>query len=190
MKTVLFPAIALLTLVVVLNGCNLEKEIDVPLPDYEEKLVVECYLEEGKPYRMALTESVSYFEGPRLPVVNDAEVTINHGASRIRLNYAVDVDTVYRKAYNYMSNSQASASKGEMYKLEVKDPKGRTVTASARFLPKVAIESVEWRFNKDDFAFLLVKFEDDPSLTNYYRFQIHKDSLNKRDFCGCMYYRH
>jgi hypothetical protein len=175
----LLPAVFLPFFTILFTGCNLEKEIQVPLPAYDGKLVVECYLEEGKPYRMGLTESVSYFEGPRLPIVNDAEVSISNGSNRIKLNYAVDVDTFYRKAYNYLSSSRVLPSPGFTYTLEVKDPKGRTITGNARFLPKVAIKSVEWKYNKDDFAFLLVKFDDNPSMTNYYRFQIHKDSLNK-----------
>jgi hypothetical protein len=161
------------------TACDLEKEIEVPLPDYDEQLVVECYLEDGQPHRMAVTESVSYFEGPRLPIVNDASVSITYGADRTNLNYSVEVDTFYRKAYNYVSNKPARAVQGVEYTMEVKDPKGRSITGTARFLPKVPIKSVEWKYNEDDFAFLLVKFDDDPSLTNYYRLQIHKDSLNK-----------
>jgi hypothetical protein len=171
--------IILLFCAVLLKGCNLEKEIEVPLPAYDSKLVVECYLEAGRPYRISLTESVSYFEGPRLPIVNDADVYVSNGSNRIKLNYAIDVDTFYRKAYNYLSDNRVRANQEAIYTLEIKDPKGRQITGTARFLPKVPIKSIEWKYNKDDFAFLLVKFDDDPSLTNYYRFQIHKDSLNK-----------
>jgi hypothetical protein len=170
----------LLPLAGLLTGCDLEKEIEVPLPSYASKLVVECYLEEGRPYRMAVTESVSYFEGPRLPVVNDADVNITYGDNRVKLNYSVDVDTFYRKAYNYLSSSRVNSTRNSVYTLQVKDPRGRTITGEARFLPKIPIKSVEWKYNKDELAFLLVKFDDtDPAITNYYRFQIHKDSLNK-----------
>jgi hypothetical protein len=162
------------------TACDLEKEIAVPLPAYDSRLVVECYLETGKPFRMGLTESVSYFEGPRLPIVNDAEVNISYGANSVKLKYSLDVDTVYRKAYNYLSTSRVKPELGQTYTLEVKDSKGRSVIGSARFLPMVPIKSVEWKYNEDEFAFLLVKFDDiDPAINNYYRFQIHKDSLNK-----------
>lgn len=179
MNTTVWSRVPLFFLMGLVTACDLEKEIEVPLPDYDEQLVVECYLQDGKPYRMAVTESVSYFEGPRLPIVNNADVNIRYGAEQTELRYSLEVDTLYRKAYNYISNRQTQAVQGVDYTLEVKDPKGRAITGTARFLPEVPIKSVEWKYNDDDFAFLLVKFDDDPSLTNYYRLQIHKDSLNK-----------
>jgi hypothetical protein len=169
----------LLILASLLTGCNLEKEIDVPLPAYEDKLVVECYLEEDKLYRMSVSESVSYFEGPRLPIITDADVSISYGTNRVKLLYSVSVDTFYRKAYNYIAYTRVRPRQNVIYTLNVKDSKGRTVTGTTTFLPKIPIKSVEWKYNKDEFAFLLVKFEDDPAVSNYYRFQIHRDSLNK-----------
>ncbi len=160
-------------------GCNLEKDIEVPLPGYESKLVVECYLEEGQPYRMSVTESVSYFEGPRLPNVNDADINIRYSDSTVRLRYQVEVDTSFRKAYNYTSTGTVQAAPGREYSLEVRDTKGRVVTGTARFLPTVPIKAVEWRYNKDSLAFLLIKFEDDPLTENFYRIQVHRDSLNQ-----------
>ena len=39
-----------------------QSEIEVKLPDYEPKLVVEGYIENGKPPRVMLTRSVPYFQ--------------------------------------------------------------------------------------------------------------------------------
>lgn len=162
-----------------LVGCDLEKEINVPLPAYESKLVVECYLEAGKSYQMSVTESVSYFEGPKLPNINDADVHITYGGKRVKLTYSVDVDTTFRKAYNYSSSAKVEANPNLEYSLEVKDSKGRTVTGKAHFLPKVPVKAVEWKYNEDSLAFLLIKFDDDPLVQNYYRIQVHRDSLSR-----------
>ena len=64
---------------ILISACNsLETNIDVALPAYDRKLAVECYIEAGKPYKMLLTESVSYFEKATIPVVNFAKVYITH----------------------------------------------------------------------------------------------------------------
>jgi hypothetical protein len=64
--------------------------------------------------------------------------------------------------------------------MEVKDNKGRTVTGKATFLPFMPITEVEYKYNEDSTkAFILARFEDDPTQNNYFRFQVHKDSLNK-----------
>ena len=58
-------------------SCDLEREIDVDLPEYQNQLVVEAYLEAGKPYRLLLTESISYFDIPQLvPIDRNRPITI------------------------------------------------------------------------------------------------------------------
>ena len=59
MKTNFFYSfLILISSSVLLVGCDaLTREIEVVLPPYESELVVECYLEVGKPYRLALTQT-------------------------------------------------------------------------------------------------------------------------------------
>lgn len=165
-------------LFVLVWGCDLEKDIQVPLPPYESKLVIECYLEAGKPYRMTVSESASYFASPEIPDVNDASVRIKANGNTSTLRYNIEVDEKNRKAYNYTSfNIVKPATE---YQLEVTDTKGRKVTGTARLLPMVSLKEVEWKYNDDSTsAFLLTHFDDDPATDDYYRFQVHRDSLNK-----------
>ncbi|WP_071530853.1 DUF4249 family protein [Pontibacter sp. BAB1700] len=72
----------LLPLLFLLLSCDMEQEVEIKLPPYESQLVVECYLEPGKPLRAVVLESVSYFNEPELPLVPDAEVFITHQAER------------------------------------------------------------------------------------------------------------
>ncbi|QHT71247.1 DUF4249 domain-containing protein [Rhodocytophaga rosea] len=163
-----------------LSGCDLEKEIDVPLPPYENKLVVECYLEAGKPYRMAVSESSSYFAGVEIPDVAFANAIITSNNRPVRLRYEIEVDEENQKAYNYSATNIIDSQLNKEYELEVKDTNGRTVTGKAKFLPFVPITEVEYKYNEDSTkAFILAHFEDDPSQNNYFRFQVHKDSLNR-----------
>ena len=70
----------------VLSACgDLNRPIDINLPDFESEVVVECYLQPGQPYILSLTESVSYFEAARLLYIKDATVEITHGNEKIAL---------------------------------------------------------------------------------------------------------
>jgi len=51
-------------------SCDLERNIEVDLPPYENQLVVESYIEVGKPYLLSLSESISYFEIPGIEPID------------------------------------------------------------------------------------------------------------------------
>ena len=60
MNFIKYISISLITLA--MFSCDLEKEVEIDLPDYEGRLVVECYLEPGEPMTLLLTKSSPYFE--------------------------------------------------------------------------------------------------------------------------------
>lgn len=163
---------------VFLSSCgSLEKEIAVPQPPYDQQLVVECYLETGKPYRMALTESVRYLADPQVPIVSNATVKISHDGQTEELLYKPLIDSVNRKGYNYTLDKEVSNGPDTEYTLEVTDPKGRKVTGSTRFPSFVPLKEIAWSFNDKDKAYLTVRFDDPPDVKDYYRFVITRDSL-------------
>lgn len=170
-----------------LSACNLEKTIEVKLPAHESKLVVECYLEHGKPYRLLLTESVNYFSSPALPNVDDATVVITHQGQSVLLEYKPQLDTLTGKIYNYVSDKLVDSTGGGTYRLEIRDTRGRRITAETAFLPKVPITEITWEFedkNKEEKsstakALLLIRHPEDPNQENYYRMRILRDSAKK-----------
>lgn len=177
-----------------LSACNLEKAIEVDLPPHDSQLVVECYLEHGKPYRLLLTESVNYFSTPTLPDIDDATVVITHQGKTILLEYKPQLDTLTGKIYNYVSDELVDSTGGGVYKLEISDSQGRRVTAETAFLPKVPITEITWEFEDQDKetkdstakALLLIRHPEDPNQENYYRMRILRDSaqnlINELDF--------
>lgn len=175
----------LLPLLLLLAACDLEQEVDVKLPPHESLLVVECYLEVGKPLRAVVLESVSYFNDPKMPVVPDAEVYITHNGKTTRLPFSPFQDRKSQKYYTHRNHQPLVAKVGDVLTIEVKDKKGRRVTGSTTIMGRVPIESVEWQFNDKEKAYLLTSFQDDPDAENYYRYMTHRDSLNngsQRDF--------
>lgn len=169
--------ISAIILLLIVAGCNLEKDVDIDLPQHDSQLVVECYLEPGKQVALLLTESASYLAPPALPFVNDALVTVTYDniTDTFRLNPVLDENQF--KVYNYYSRRVVPKDYEKEFVLNIKDSKGRTVTGSTKLLPAVPIQKLEYRYNKDSLAYILVTFSDDKTQDNYYRFVAHKDSL-------------
>ena len=175
----------ILPVLLLTTACDLEKDIEVVLPEHAPQLVVECYLQQGKPFRLAVTESASYFDDPQPPFVADAQVYITHNGRRIKLNYKPAMSSGASKYYTHTSTEIMRGKPGDIFGLEVTDGKGRKVTGFTTILPAVPIEEVEWKFNEKEKAYLLTSFQDDAATANYYRYVTHLDSLNtkpERDF--------
>lgn len=189
---VLFPNSQLLTKIaclflIMVTSCNLEKEIDIDLPTYEPQMVVECYLEPGKPYRLTLIESQTYFQPFELKLVNGATVQIKHQNSTYDLTFNPDLvfDTISRKSFNYTNPTLVPFDYNSEFTLFIRDSLGREINAKTKILPPVPIDTIEWKFNDDSLAFTLFRFSDDPATTDFYRVMVH-DSVfytgAERDF--------
>jgi len=169
------------------SACNLEKEIDLKLPVYEGQLVVECYLEPGKPYSLLLTRSTGFFEPFSTDteqflneiLVDDAQVQIEHAGQIYDLQPGLYFDFETKKISNYQNQELVPEDFDQDFNLKILTADGKTVTARTRILPKVPIDSVvvEWRPD-DTLAYMLTYISDDPAQDNYYRRMIHQSSLD------------
>ncbi|WP_448530020.1 DUF4249 family protein [Raineya sp.] len=177
-----------------LSACGLERDIDLKLPEYEKKLVVECYLERGKPIRLLLTESQDFLDNSfQIPEVKDAQIVVKNGSTIYPLHYEVQLDTLYRKAYNYVSDVSLPANPTGEFHLEIIDSKGRKVTGKTQFLEELPIKETLWQFEDADKepkidtakAYVLIRHNVSPS-GNFYRFIINKkkgnELINQLDF--------
>ncbi len=182
-------------LIFFLYSCNLESNIDIELPKSKSQLVVECYLEHGKPYQLLLTETVSYLDPAinipntyaqfNLPQVKDALVYITHNNHIVALQYRMDGDLSNNKVFNYTSRELVDSTQKGDYTLLIKDTKGREITAKTYFLPKIRMQEVNWKFQSDNNivdslkkASILV-IHDKFSTTQFQRLQIGQ-ALSKR----------
>ncbi len=166
-KTILF-------LTVVLSACNLEKEIDIELPDYASQPVVECYLEPGQPYRLLLTRSAAYFatfdlDDPTTALWNGAKVTIQVDGQDILLENQIYFDPVTLKFSNYGSNEIIQAGPDRTYRLFIELQDGLTITGETHILPVVPMDSLIVETNAQEKARVITYFTEDLSTRNYYR---------------------
>lgn len=172
-------------------ACNLEQEIELNLPEYEEKIIVEAYLDAGRPYQLLLTRSSSYFAPFPTTIeetfsqlfVNDAAVYITHRGNKVRLNNTPGINPQTGKLFNYAAPEMAVFDTIEPYNLEIILPDGRTIESSTRFLPIVPIDSVVVQFREElnsevDSARVLTYFNDRPGEDNYFRrtLYVYRDS--------------
>jgi hypothetical protein len=188
------PHILLLSTLALLGACNLEKEIDLELPLYDNQPVVECYLEPGKPFRLLLTRSYGFFDPLGLDstfldktLVSGALVTIAYNGRVDTLANMLSAEFSPLKIFNYTGKNLVPATFGVQYALRIVMPDGREITGRTIMLPKVPIDSirVEWNPQRDTLARVLTYITDDRTQENFYRRMLNYatlDSLPDQDF--------
>lgn len=168
-------------------SCDLEKQIDLDIPEAPKELVIECYLEPGKPLLALVLETQDFFDtlGTSLPIVTDATVVISHNGQLDTLAFGGYLDG--DKVYNYGKPAVIVAEDyNTEYTLTVTDPTGRKATGTTKVLPPVPLDSITYNFLSDSSAIVLTYNQDDPNVSNFYRRLTHRtetivDSL-KLDF--------
>ena len=174
MKNIILFGTALM-IILMINACNLEKEVDLNLPTFESELVVECYLEAGKPYRLNLSETSSYFDSISLDnfVLPDATVVIRRNGVADTLVEGIYFDE--DKLYVYGSSTVVPPNDFQAdYELEVTTQDGRQLTARTRLLPPIPIDSVLREYLEDSTVSLLTIVRDPLEPRNFYYRTIHR----------------
>jgi len=184
---------SVIVLLVFLYSCNLDQEIDIELPDYENHFVVECYLSPGENYRLLLSRSSAYFDPFSSEqsffedlLVSGARVYIHEKNRIVRLFNQMEFDLVSRKVFNYTSDREVPLDYEQDFRLEIITSEGDTLFATTRILPAVPIDSVVTEFSETtSLARVLTYFTDIPDTPNYYRRMLHEnkmDTLPSQDF--------
>lgn len=188
MKKNQFGYAMLLAMSVFFAACNLEKEVDIELPEYDRQPVVECYLEPGVPFRLLLTQSYSFFDGFGLDstflqktIIQGATVTIEYNGQTINLPNNFSFEQSPLKIFNYTSTEIVPATPGVEYTLKIQMPNnGGTITGKTTMQIKVPIDSVVVEKNSkiDSLYRALTYITDDLRTTNYYRRLLNYKSLD------------
>ncbi len=176
-----------------MGACNLEKEIEIELPEYESRIFVECYLEPGQPYTLLMTRTSPYFEPfPDLDaqylqqiLVDSAQVFIHHQGATHELRNELLFNNSTGKFFNYKSSDIVPLNYTDDFELEIITKDGKTITAVTRLLPVVPIDSIVVNFAEDDtLARVLTYFTDIPVERNYFRRMLHEATLDsiQQDF--------
>lgn len=195
MKQIIKKIILLHFLGLILSSCSsFEKNIDIPLPETERQLVIECYLRPNQPFRVLLTETKGYFDSlNECPTVKNAIVVIEYNNRRdtlqeanylgecsfINPNFIPFMDSTRTRFYNYGSASICPYDLESEFRIHVYDSIGnRSAHASTKLVPTVAIDSISTIWNEARLNFhAYITATDNLNERNYYRMQVHKNSL-------------
>ncbi len=192
MQTIKFPYFILFIAFLGFSNCDLEKSVELDLPTYENQLVVECYLEVGKPFNAVISESVSFFAPTDLPLVEGATVTITHRGEVYSLSAGIysDTSTAIPRFFNYGNEMVCPPHYNEDFTINVIDKQGRSVTATTQILEPVPIDTLEVIWKEDsseEVALIFTRFFDPPETDNFYRRTFQKGGelgrgTNEQDF--------
>ena len=182
-----------------------EKDIDIPLPDNEQKLVVEGSIEQGLPPFVILTKSTGYFEPTDISslqnlFVHDATIIVSNGTVSVPLTeictsqlpdsvlptvaQLIGVSLYNLKTFGFCLYSTLDPSFygeiGKTYSLNIQ-AEGKTLTSTTSIPQLVYADKFYYKDQPGytDFGYLWFKLNDPPTLGNAYR--IYTQRKNKDD---------
>lgn len=171
-----------------LAACNLTKDVEIDLPEYDRQPVVECYLEPGKPFRLLLTRSYAFFDTLGLDstflqntLLDGALVTIAYNGQTDTLKNQLVADLAPIKIFNYFGQNTVPATPGTTFVLHIRLPNnGGEITGTTTMIPLVPIDSVIVEFSPDvdSLARVLTYITDDLGQENFYRRLLNYKSLD------------
>lgn len=171
-------------LVLSLASCNLSKEVEIELPEYEIQPVLECYLQPGEPFSVLITRSTGFFdefdfEDPLALLWQDAVVTIAYDNQVDTLTNELFFNILTGKLFNYVNPTKVVPNNysGD-FVLNVLMPDGKTITGRTNILPIIPIDSSVVEYNEDSMARIITYFSDIPGEDNYFRRMIHENALD------------
>jgi hypothetical protein len=166
---------------VVLLSCDTEPDLDIV--NYEPKLVIDGWIEDGTFPRVILSSSASYFEEidstkVRNLVVSTAKITVSDGENEEVLTFGKD--NRYFPPYVYKGTSLRGVT-GKTYTLKV-ETKGNIYTATTTIPPPARFEELwfEHVAGKDSLGYIYGRFTDNGDTDNYYRVFTQRQSKDER----------
>ncbi|MFN6037002.1 MAG: DUF4249 family protein [Bacteroidota bacterium] len=156
-----------------LTGCR--KEIQLNLPVYEPKMVLEFYLENNKSLSCLLQESINYTDTAKFKLIDNALVVLSYNGIKDTLVNTLYFDPYFQKIYNYHNPKIIQLQPNIEYEVYVKDNKGREMTGKTRLNNLVPIDSLVYKYNANNKAAAGLIFNDNGGTKNYYRIVAFKD---------------
>lgn len=174
-KTYLFFVSAM---AVLLSSCR--KDVTLELPDYQNKIVVDGFIETGSTAAVFLSNSVPYFgtfdfSQPQTAFIKNAEVTVTDGTKTEKL---IEVDPSV--GYFYVGTTLVGVQ-GKTYTLTVKVG-DIIVSTSTTLLPPAKLDSLYFVPNNGDLGFMGQRFTEPEGSGDCYRWFAKR--LGKDNFYG------
>lgn len=162
-----------------LSSC--QKEIEVDIPDYDRKIVIEGRIENGSPAMVIVSRSVPYFDHIDFQTlkndvfITDAVVTVScDGVSeQLRLMPWLDSPIYFAYVGDTTSASCIKGEPGKRYDLRV-EIGDKVYTSSTTIVEPFHLDSLWLAFanEQDTTPTTRIQLTDNPATHDYYMFQI------------------
>lgn len=149
-----------------LFGCR--KNINVKIPDYVQRLVVEGKVETGSNPELFLTYTVPYFGDHTSQ--NISEIAVKNALVTVYDGFTTDTlkDATFGNGFYYRAANMIGVT-GRTYHLTI-NLNGKTYTSSTTIYPPVALDSLWFKVvDKDSLGFVWAHFKEPSGLGNCYR---------------------
>jgi len=162
---------SIIGIILFLFGC--EKEIEVDLPNYEPKLVVEGYIEQNDYPFVMLSKSIPYFDPVDTNTLNN--IMISNDEATVIVSNGEETDTLQFISFGQFKGFVGTKFKGEVgkkYSLKV-IYKNKVYYSTTTITPPVPIDSIKFypdpEGETDTLGFLWLYAKDPDTLGNNYR---------------------
>ena len=158
-----------------------QKEINIKLPPYNPKVVIEGWIEPGQPAMVLVARNAAYFsmtDSASLVnlLVRNAIIKVSDGVQTDSLTLGLDLRYFPPLVYK---GQKIKGETGKSYTLSV-TVDGKTYSAVTSILKPIKLDSVWFKLDpptQDTFGLIWAQFSDPPGVANYYR--IFTQRLNK-----------
>lgn len=164
MKVKLVLIIAIISIVSL--GCR--KSIELNLPKYEPKLVLEFYLQDGQPLACLLQESVNYTDTTKVKLISNALIVLSYNGVNDTLFNVPYIDQKLGKIYNYYNPKILNLTPNVEYQVYVNDGKGKEMRGKTRVKEVVPIKNLTYSYDDANKARAILVFDDNQNAVNYY----------------------
>lgn len=130
----------LIILLISCFGCELEKDIDISLPQGEKHLILEAYLVQNQSYKLLLYQSNTLHEPVVYDFVWNASIQIFNETDTIRLSNMIEFDNESGYLYNYISGDTVK-NDADTYTLRLITRTHDTITAITKPVPEISIDT-------------------------------------------------
>lgn len=166
----------------VLFSCNLEKEIEIDVPGFENGYVIESYITPGKKLGLLVTKSYGFFEvfdsnalsqEQLIDIfVQDADGYIQVNDDKYPLTNEIQIVPGTTTVYNYVVHDNLTLHENDQIRLVLHFPSGEEVRSETKIPERRPLDSLRLDTNKDmelrEVSFLTT----DSNNTEYFRRQL------------------
>lgn len=160
-------SIYIINIVVAFGLIACRKDVNVKLPAYKQKIVVEASIEAGSPAIVFLSYTVPYFGNfdfsqPQKAFIKGALVIVSDGTTTDTLK---EIDP--QNGYLY-AGTRLFGQTGQTYYLTVK-VNDKVINGTTSIREPVKLDSLYFKGEQDSLGFIWQRFSEPAGLGNYYR---------------------